>query len=72
LLAAAIMEGSSIAIGRRYSLPLITKFVAIPSGRANIPIAFSIIVLALSKLNADEGSCNIAISCADNSVIFFR
>ena len=38
------------------SLPLITKFVAIPRGTTSIPIAFSIIRLASSKVKPDNGS----------------
>src|ERR671932_2959016 len=72
LLDAAIIDGSSIAIGRTYSLPLITKFVAIPRGRISIPIAFSIILLASSKLNTDDGFCSTVISRLDKAAVFFK
>ena len=47
LLAAAITDGSSIAIGIKYFLPFILKLVAIPNGIGIKPIAFSIILLTL-------------------------
>jgi len=46
LLAAAITEGSSVAIGMRTSWPSITKLVAMPKGTWNIPITFSTIFSA--------------------------
>ena len=49
LLAAAMTDGSSIAIGIMHSLPLITKLVAIPIGTDIMPIAFSTILFASSK-----------------------
>src|SRR5512133_1614109 len=72
LLAAAITDGSSVAIGIRYSLLLIIKFIAIPSGTVNIPIAFSIIWLAFSKENVDKGSWIVEMSLSDKFNVFFR
>ncbi len=48
LLAAATTDGSSIAIGIKWSLPLITKFTAIPTGKGMVPTTFSIILSAIS------------------------
>ncbi len=49
LLTAAITDGSSMAIGITYSLPFMTKLVAIPIGTDIMPMAFSIILFAFSK-----------------------
>ncbi len=46
LLAAAITEGSSVAMGIRTSRPSMTKLVAIPRGMANRPTTFSTILSA--------------------------
>ncbi|VVB72294.1 Uncharacterised protein [uncultured archaeon] len=46
LLAAAITDGSSVAMGISTSRPSITKLVAMPSGTWNMPITFSTILSA--------------------------
>src|SRR5260221_6979541 len=48
-LAAAMTEGSSIAIGTISSSPLTVKLRAMPSGRPSTPTAFSIIASALDN-----------------------
>jgi hypothetical protein len=67
LLAAAITDGSSIAIGTKSSLPFITKLVAIPIGIDMTPIAFSTILFASSNASG----FSIASMSSDMPVAFF-
>ena len=60
--AAAMTDGSSMAMGTRQSLPFIIKLVATPSGSAKVPSAFSTIVSARSKDTPPSGPFSMAIS----------
>ena len=70
------MEGSSTAIGIMYGLPLITKFVARPTGNSIRVNTFSIILNAVSSVRAGPESRETSSSerlenCEMRSILSF-
>ncbi len=79
--AAAMTDGSSMAMGMRYSFPLILKFVAKPKGRGKTPKTFSIMRLAVDSsrlpkfpnksVSSEERPADTAISSIRFCGVFF-